>query len=69
MVNGEGELYRMWEMLSRLDLDGVRLRTDSGVVDYIVRYGGQHITNPPINEEEWLKLNNLVQKLPYEIKL
>jgi hypothetical protein len=34
-----------------------------------LRYGGQHITNPPINEEEWLKLNNLIQKLPYEIKL
>ena len=32
-------------------------------------YGGQHKPNPPINEEEWLKLTELVNKLPYEIKL
>ena len=32
-------------------------------------YGGQYKPNSPINEEEWLKLNELVQKLPYEIKL
>ena len=31
--------------------------------------GGKLDYNPPITEEEWLKLNNLVQKLPYEIKL
>jgi hypothetical protein len=34
-----------------------------------LRYGGKLDYNPPITEEEWLKLNNLVQKLPYEIKL
>jgi len=34
-----------------------------------LRYGGSAILYPPITEEEWLKLNNLVQKLPYEIKL
>ena len=34
-----------------------------------LRYGGQLDYNPPITEEEWLRLNNLVQKLPYEIKL
>ena len=38
--------------------------------DYIpLRYGGQLDYNPPITEEEWLKLNELVNKLPYEIKL
>jgi hypothetical protein len=34
-----------------------------------LRYGGQHKPNTPINEEEWLKLTELVNKLPYEIKL
>ena len=34
-----------------------------------LRYGGQLDYNPPINEEEWLRLTNLIQKLPYEIKL
>ena len=34
-----------------------------------LRYGGQHKPNSPINEEEWLRLNQLIQKLPYEIKL
>jgi hypothetical protein len=33
------------------------------------RYGGQHKPNLPINEEEWLRLKDLVNKLPYEIKL
>jgi hypothetical protein len=32
-------------------------------------YGGKLDYNPPITEEEWMRLNQLVNKLPYEIKL
>jgi len=33
------------------------------------RYGGQLNYNPVITDEEWLRLKELVNKLPYEIKL
>jgi hypothetical protein len=34
-----------------------------------MRYGGKLDYNPPITEEEWSRLNELVNKLPVEIKL
>ena len=34
-----------------------------------LRFGGSAILYPPITDDEWLNLTNLIQKLPYEIKL
>jgi len=34
-----------------------------------IKYGGDFKNNQPINDEEWVKLTELVNKLPYKIKL